>query len=94
MSDPLIITINLFGPFRIFSKYFDNSNQVTLQVLPPCTVLDIRHEFNKQLLSNCSDYNENLLAQSFFADDENILSDNHEIKTSTKLCIIPPVCGG
>ena len=94
MTDTLRITIHFFGAFRQFSKYFNDENHFTLKFCKPCTIADIRAEFNQQLKIHCRHYNEQLLMQSFFANDDRILHDVTLINTSVELCIIPPVSGG
>lgn len=94
MDNTLQITVKLFGSFRNFSKYFNGSNQLALQLTSPCTIAEIRDEFHRKLQLSCPDYNEKLLAFSLFANDEAILPETTQINETMELSIIPPVSGG
>jgi molybdopterin converting factor small subunit len=90
----LNIRIHLFGAFRNFSKYFENKDKIELQFDSSCTVAELRIAFEKVLQAHCPDFNELLLKQSVFANENNILSEAEILEKSLELVILPPISGG
>jgi hypothetical protein len=90
----LRVKINLFGAFRNFSKYFDNKDHVEFFFENPCDVKQIRLAFNNLLTANIPDFDELLLVQSVFADEEQILPETTQFNRSVDLIILPPISGG
>ncbi len=94
MNESLTIRIRLFGAFRTFSSYFENSDQLELSCSNPCTIADVRIAFQQLLQTRCPIFNEALLRQSAFANQESILTDTTVINQSIDLIILPPISGG
>lgn len=84
------LTISLFGPFK---NYFENDS-ICIEVESG----DIRAV--KRALYKSADRTKSapkirsLISVSVFADDNKILHDNDEISETSRLSLLPPVCGG
>ena len=80
----MIITVNFYGAFRAFGK------QVSLNLEPQASVQTIK----RVLIEHLGEEQKNLVEDSVFANEADILQDNFIIANTCTLSILPPVCGG
>lgn len=91
MSGRIILTISLFGAFRPYG----NGNSLTLEVPQGVSISEIKSHLKAALKQSWPDFNkEALVDESAMADDTQVLAENATLAVSTKLAILPPVCGG
>ena len=91
MQNTLSITIELFGALRQYSQ----SNPLHLTVTETCSLTEVRKKIGTKFREEHSDFKDDqLIAVSVFAHENQILHENTILKEDTHLTILPPVCGG
>lgn len=87
----LEVKIRLFGAFR---KY-GNGSEIELKVPPSSPLSVVRSALVERLLHLDPDFREvNLVNDSAFALENEILQGGSKIERACSLAILPPVCGG
>ena len=88
------IELRMFGMFR---KYERESAPMSFQVAEPAPVANIKLAFGKRLQELFPDFDQNgeqLINASVIASERQVLSPDEVLRSSCKLSILPPVCGG
>jgi molybdopterin converting factor small subunit len=89
------VQVKLFGAFRKFAVPGDSVQAVTLELLGPTSVQDLREHLALKLASLGTGFDDRcLVAESAFANEESVLDEQTLINGDTVLAILPPVCGG
>lgn len=78
------ITVRLFGAFRKYGETLSFS-------IPAGSAVP---EIRKKLSGLMDDADKKLIADSVFANDDVIITDDEVMLSDAHLAILPPVCGG
>ena len=89
MSGSITLTINLFGAFRMFA----DSQPLTLTLPKGVRLCEVRESLKAAMKQKGSNP-DNLVDESAFADEKQILPDDAIFVNNAELAILPPVCGG
>lgn len=84
MSSSVTLTVKLFGAL----SGLDNNDQLLLTLPHGVTLAEVRFALKKNLNNN------QLVDDSAFADEEQILAEDAVFICDTQIAILPPVCGG
>ena len=87
------VKIELFGASRDFS----NHNSLDLNLNNNSTIKDIRNElinYLEEKFNGNEGYKKIVNSSAFCSENNNIVSDNYNIKNNEKIAIIPPIGGG
>lgn len=83
MSNSIILTVNLFGAFRM------GGGKSVMLTLPKGVGLDDIRQALKSVLDNHP-----LIDSSVLADEKRIFTKDVVFEHNAELAILPPVCGG
>lgn len=87
----ITLTIQLFGAFRPYGA----GEAILLDVPQGTSVMDVKNHLKAALKKAWPDFDkEALVDESALADDSQVLVEDATLTESTKLAILPPVCGG
>lgn len=84
------LTISLFGPFK---NYFENDS-ICIEVESGDIQAVKRALYKSANRMKIAPKIQALISVSVFADDSKILHDDDEISGTSRLSLLPPVCGG
>jgi molybdopterin converting factor small subunit len=86
------VELRLFGAFR---KYEGTAPVLTLEVPQGASVVTLKQILGKTLRQKFENFDEDvLISESAIADEHRILLDDEVLAPSSRLAILPPVCGG
>ena len=91
MNETVDIDIQLFGAFRNFG----NGRELRLEVARGSALSDVRAALARKLIEFDPQFNNTqLIEDSAFANESEVLSAEFTADHSCRLAILPPVCGG
>ena len=90
MSQPITLSIKMFGAFR---KYHPGALDVCVPA--DTTVADVKSAMVAALRQvNPGFSDEELVNKSVLADNQRVLKSDERLQQTASLAILPPVCGG
>jgi len=80
----ITIEIKCYGAFRELGDSF------VVEVPQNANIAELKQKLSNTLKASY----QSLIAESVFADTQQILPNHYQLQTTTTLSILPPVCGG
>jgi molybdopterin converting factor small subunit len=93
MTDPICITIKLFGALRNYSAN-ENEQAIKLTFSKNCSLSEVVQALRLYIQSHFSHDHDDVIKSSVFADETRVLPKNIVFAQDTVIAILPPVCGG
>lgn len=87
-----LVELRLFGAFR---KYEGTGPVLKLEVPVGASVATLKQILGQTLRQKFEDFDEDvLISESAIADEQRVLLNDEVLAPSSRLAILPPVCGG